>query len=428
LSSPETLTCASCGSDEPAGSAFCGNCGAPFAAPEAEPTVTSTAAPTPGVQTCASCGNEEPEGAEFCGNCGAALVAESWPEAKPEPEPEPVAPTQPARWRSRPALAAAGGLLLVGVALAVLFGVGAFDGGSGRPESVFLQQVNSGALAPLRAAVESAADDVDTAPGGFDAVAGADGTRIVEVANRGAQHLRALHGLTAREQDDVRLLVAFLTANIQYGQAFGAYRPEDAQRRLALDDAIRAIRSTRERVEAAVPTGLELAAPGTYLSSRDRPVPPRPHGDVGPATPASYVDQVDRLLTRSHAVVVSLGAFVPKAARDEITRGQAVAAARSYLSQRQRELLQAASLDVPPDFAQAQGLLIRSLQASVVDDQALLAWAIARRDGGDAQAAFKEANRLGKQATRFKRRFLSLYGSLRQQATGRAPSSLPAFF
>jgi Double zinc ribbon len=63
------VTCASCGNEEPEGSRFCGNCGAPFAPAEQEPSGIATGGER--MSTCASCGNEEPEGSRFCGNCGA---------------------------------------------------------------------------------------------------------------------------------------------------------------------------------------------------------------------------------------------------------------------------------------------------------------------------------------------------------------------
>jgi double zinc ribbon protein len=416
------LECASCGSQEPAGSAFCGNCGAPLAALE-----TSTAAATLGVQTCANCGNEEPEGSEFCGNCGAAFSAtavlepetpQSWPE--PEPEPEPARKPEPSRWRSRPVLLAVIGVLLVAAVAAVIVGTGVVGGGSsGMPESAFLRQLNTGAMGPLSQAVQAAAEDA--ASGSVNS----DGARIVQVANGGADYLRVLHGLSGDQQKQVRLLLAFLASNVAYGQALGAFNADDSQSRLALDAAAQAVRSATTRL----PAGLDLAADASYVSSQSLPVPPPPPPASTTASAATYVQQVDELLRRSRSVVLSLGAFVPRAARDEISRDQAVSAASSYLRQRQRELAQAQQLNPPPDFSRAQGLLIRALQASVADDEALLAWTQARRDGtGNAQAEFQQANRLGAQATRFKRQFLRVYGSLRRQATGRSTASLPAIF
>jgi hypothetical protein len=416
------LTCANCGSQEPAGSAFCGNCGAPFAALK-----TATTAASPGVQTCANCGNEEPEGSEFCGNCGAALSAtavlepeapEAWPEpdqeAKPEPEPE------PSRWRSRPVVLSAVGVLLVATVLAVLFGTGVVGGSSsGIPQSTFLRQVNTGALDPLQQAVQAAAQDAASGD-----VSG-DGTRIAQVANGGADYLRVLHGLSGSQQHEVQALLAFLASNVAYGEALSAFNADDSQTGLTLDAAAQAVRSAAARL----PSGVDLAADASYVSSKSIPPPPPPPPASSTTSAATYVQQVDELLSRSHSVVVSLGAFVPRAARDKISRDQAVAAARSYLSQRQRELLQAQMLNSPSEFAPAQALLIRSLQASVADDEALLNWTLARREGtGSAQADFQEANRLGAQATRLKRQFLRVYGRLRQQATGQTAASLPAIF
>jgi len=106
----------------------------------------------------------------------------------------------------------------------------------------------------------------------------------------------------------------------------------------------------------------------------------------------------------------------------------AVGLARSYTDKRRLELAQAQELTVPPAFARAQRLLIQSLQASVTDDQALVAWTVARRDGGNAQAAFVRANQIGAQATRLKRQLQRAYRQQRQAATRRTPARLPEIF
>jgi class 3 adenylate cyclase/tetratricopeptide (TPR) repeat protein len=51
------VTCAACGSENPAGKRFCGDCGAPLGA------------------ACPSCGAENPPDKRFCGDCGTALAA-----------------------------------------------------------------------------------------------------------------------------------------------------------------------------------------------------------------------------------------------------------------------------------------------------------------------------------------------------------------
>jgi adenylate cyclase len=52
------MRCAKCGSDNPSGKRFCGDCGAQLA------------------NSCPKCGAYNPEGKKFCGDCGASLVPE----------------------------------------------------------------------------------------------------------------------------------------------------------------------------------------------------------------------------------------------------------------------------------------------------------------------------------------------------------------
>jgi Double zinc ribbon len=51
------MRCSSCGSENPSGKRFCGDCGAPLA------------------NRCPKCGAENPPGKRFCGDCGTALAA-----------------------------------------------------------------------------------------------------------------------------------------------------------------------------------------------------------------------------------------------------------------------------------------------------------------------------------------------------------------
>ena len=66
------MTCAACGSENPTGKRFCGDCGAPLGA------------------ACPSCGAENPPDKRFCGVCGAA-VGEAAVPAAPVPREAPVA-------------------------------------------------------------------------------------------------------------------------------------------------------------------------------------------------------------------------------------------------------------------------------------------------------------------------------------------------
>ena len=63
------MQCVSCGSDNPDGMKFCGECGTPFKS------------------RCPQCGFENPPKFKFCGECGTSLVGQSkvqGPESKVE--------------------------------------------------------------------------------------------------------------------------------------------------------------------------------------------------------------------------------------------------------------------------------------------------------------------------------------------------------
>ncbi|MGN6800152.1 MAG: AAA family ATPase, partial [Gaiellaceae bacterium] len=66
------MTCAACGSENPIGKRFCGDCGAPLGA------------------ACPACGAENPPDKRFCGDCGTPLGAAVVP-AQPPPREAPVA-------------------------------------------------------------------------------------------------------------------------------------------------------------------------------------------------------------------------------------------------------------------------------------------------------------------------------------------------
>jgi len=57
LTAGELMRCSSCGSDNPTGKRFCGDCGAPL------------------THYCPKCSAENPPGKRFCGDCGTALAA-----------------------------------------------------------------------------------------------------------------------------------------------------------------------------------------------------------------------------------------------------------------------------------------------------------------------------------------------------------------
>src|SRR5215469_1293186 len=61
------MRCSKCGSDNPSGKRFCGDCGSQLA------------------NSCPKCGAENPEGKKFCGDCGASLAAEGGASAAQRP-------------------------------------------------------------------------------------------------------------------------------------------------------------------------------------------------------------------------------------------------------------------------------------------------------------------------------------------------------
>ncbi len=488
------LICASCGSEEPEGSAFCGNCGTPLARADPPPddavstpasTATDVVTRAPAAagratgetaRTCGNCGSEEPEGSEFCGNCGTPLspvdpqagqatsidgstptevmasedtdapTAVELPTAAPQAPPSdpplltPAAAPPAARRRvpGRPSMLIAGIVVLVASgAAAVLLGTGVIGGNSTKSDSAFVRQVNEQVLGPLGEANASAAEHAGTADGAL--ARSADGDRIVQVASEAAAQLRALSGLSEQQQREVQLLLALVAANQRYGEAFAAFEPADSQSELTLADAAAVARAALVSVQSQLPTELRFPSQTGFITLR---APSSPAStptttttttttttETPPASAVAYVQRVDELLRESHTVVLGLRSFIPRAASDAINRGDAVATARSYLGRRRLELERAQALTAPPAFAPAQGLLIRSLQASVADDEAVLAWTVARHNGsGNAQAALDEVNRIGAQATALKRQFLREYASKRQAATGRTPASLPDTF
>ncbi|NLG51588.1 MAG: zinc-ribbon domain-containing protein [Chloroflexi bacterium] len=111
--------CSNCGNVNTPGEMFCGECGAPLAAPQPEPaadvqppTVAAAPAPSGTSRTCPDCGATVAEGEEFCYACGAELkaatsvaAAASAPAQAPAPAEEaaPAAETAPAASAAAPA-------------------------------------------------------------------------------------------------------------------------------------------------------------------------------------------------------------------------------------------------------------------------------------------------------------------------------------
>jgi hypothetical protein len=414
------LTCANCGKEEPEGSRFCGSCGAPFASAESQRT-ESMESPTPAVAA-------GPAGAEAPTEFAQPQVS---PRAPPSGPATPSAAARPAGPRRRVWPFVLIAALVPIIAAGALFATGVIGGGSSvKSKTAFVLQVNENALGPLGRADETAAEHASTAYGA--PARSADGSRIVRIADEASAYLGALSGLSQEQKGQVQVLLAFVAANRRYGETLAAFAPTSDEAQPALDGAAAAARAVIAAA-GSLPADLQLPSRTAFVSSRS--VSALPQESVPAATqPAPdvavvYVQQVDGLLRESHAVVLALNSFVSRAASDAISRSEAVALARSFANKRRSELVQTRALIVPATFAPAHGLLLRALQASLADDEALLAWTLARRDGsGDAQAAFDRANRIGAHATVLKRRFLRVYGQQRQAAARLNPRTLPATF
>lgn len=117
-----TVYCAQ-GHPNPDGSAFCDECGEPLSATAPDPNAAvaapaataAPAAPAESMVTCPSCGAQNPAGEAFCSNCGVSLLGASAAPAAPAPASAPasepdvtVTPAAPA-----PAPAAATARLIV---------------------------------------------------------------------------------------------------------------------------------------------------------------------------------------------------------------------------------------------------------------------------------------------------------------------------
>jgi len=386
--------------------------------------------------TCPRCGSEEPEGSRFCGSCGATFA----PAEEPVTELQPPAPPPPRRRPHVPRGALIAMLVLLVAALvgAVLLGTGVIGGDSSNAsESTFAHEANERVLLPLAHADGIAAEHARSGAGA--STSGADGSRIMQAADDATTYLRSLNDLSEEDRRAAAMLLGVVAVNRRFGEALAGFDSTD-ESEVALQSAAVESRTALAAVRSRLPQELRLPSDATFIALRAAPSVTTTETTETTATTETmtapqpnvavvYVQQVDGLLRESHTVVLGLRSFIPRAASGAMARDAAVATAQSYLTQRRRELAQAQSLAPPPAFARAHALLVQSLQSSVADDEALVDWTVARRDGsGNAQAALDEVNRIGAEATALKRQFLRTYGAARQAATGRSPAGLPDAF
>jgi len=436
------------------------------------------------MRTCPSCGNAEPASARFCGECGAsldtavpaALAGETGglnefgepasavelaatvvlePEtptqiAQPGSEwPTPVAPLQtvaptpppvaappiassPAtarRVRQRwPIISAIAALVIMVGAVAALVATGTV-GGRHKPKTpanaAFLSAANSRAIRRLAAADKKARTDLArTLPGSEGSELWNDADAIVSNATAAAKQLRSLTHLSTAQIADRRVLQSFIAANRRYAikiQWYSQQAVDFSEVKSAAADAATTDRVARDVLSVVV----QLPSPSVFTIS-----PPKslPADDGGSTTASAYVSQVDRILRTSHQTFTEVVRFVPNVVKGRIDGSDAISQAKRFITDRDQALQSVLELQPPDEFAQAQRLLVRSLRLSLSDDQALLVWARARNNGGDAKTQLAEVNRIGAQTSEAKTQFLDEYGPLRRAVTGKSRSSLPKGF
>jgi hypothetical protein len=110
-------------------------------------------------------------------------------------------------------------------------------------------------------------------------------------------------------------------ANRRYGEAFGAYTPEDIQSQFALNQAAAAARAAIAGGESGRPPSCSFRR-GRRSSrcARRRRRQARRRVRRRLRRPSFYGGQVDGLLRESRAVVLALNSFVPRAASGAISR------------------------------------------------------------------------------------------------------------
>ena len=297
-------------------------------------------------------------------------------------------------------------------------------------DTAFWEAVNS-ALGGLTAANLQAQTNLALShPTGTEDQLYGNGTTILSTADSAADQLRALVNLSPAQVAQRDALLAFLAANGRYGTTVQQYALQFADfvevQAAAADAAVAHTAAT-----SALPPEAQLPSSSLFTLSTPQepeetptPAPVPPPAEPQPSA-TDYVNDIDGLLSASQQTRQQVIAFVPSVLRGDISGAVAITQAEAFTADREQALERVLASQPPAEFARAQRLLIRSLQLSIADDRALVAWAKVRNNGGDGQGELERVNEIGAEASAVKRQFLGLYGRLRQTATGKASSSLP---
>lgn len=299
-------------------------------------------------------------------------------------------------------------------------------------DTAFWEAANSALGGLIAANLQAQTNLALSLPTGTEDQLYGDGTTILSSTDGAADQLRALANLSPAQVDQRDALLAFLAANGRYGTTIQQYALQFADfvevQAAAAEAAVAHTAAT-----SALPPEAQL--PSSSLFSLSAPTEPEetptpaPEPTPPPAEPqpsaTDYVNDIDGLLSASQQTRQQVIAFVPSVLRGDISGPVAITQAEAFTADREQALERVLASQPPAEFARAQRLLVKSLQLSIADDRALVAWATVRNNGGDGQGELERVNDIGAQASGVKRQFLALYGRLRETATGKAPSSLP---
>jgi len=347
--------------------------------------------------TCKQCGTPEDVGATYCGACGELLP------------PPPRAMTAARGPRQVVPLIAVLALAAVGSGAALWF-THTRSGAHARAAqplavAMFWSTVNRNVLAPVTAADTRAKAAVDSAAATGDPSQALYGAELAQSATaRALAQLRTVGPLDSGEQADAAVVRMFLAANARYARTLLRYaHGEDFTKLEVVGQMVVSERRLGARVvpRAALPPAALFA----YTESEADQI-------------RAYIDAARSFLERSQATLARVKGFVPAATAGTIGARQAVVEAADYVAQRRTDLREMRSLVPPEVFEGTHAELIRSLELSLADDEALLAWAQARANGFDSSAALARVNSLGLETSAAKKQFLADFRSTAFQVTG----------
>jgi hypothetical protein len=419
LASPKTLTCASCGNEEPEGSVFCGRCGAPFAPADQQPADTApTDASTPtGVMDPAS--TDAPT---------EVAPPTAWPQAPSDPAPPPPAAAAPpdsasatrppwaAETRPRWLLPVIAIIALVAIAVVIAVIVLSRDTGSGG----FTRKANE-LVTPVAASdrlLDATLQAVDRP---------ADLGDVAEAASRLTRDLTlAAGGLTILDAggDDLQvkaLLGQALTANLSYAEkvktAADGLNPVRAS---AAATAGQQAAQSYSAVGSAAPklalpqTGVFLSAGQLQALAADQ-VKQAQAKATSTAALRSYVRSIDSLLRNSADTRANLASLIAGIRNGQVSPSQATSEIASTINQRQDLQNQVSAVPTPAPFRNAAVKLRDSIKVSLDDDYAIQGWINAWFDGDSYafERAFARHETATARASAAKADFLALYNRLR---------------